>query len=66
MWTPDNIGQALAGRAIGQHLREIGVATGGPAPLTKSDRSSFLAALDSAIHQKPKRQITPPPWPGNE
>ena len=63
MWTPDNIGQALAGRAIGQHLREIGVATGGPAPLTKADRSNFLAALDSAIHQKPKRQITPPPWP---
>jgi uncharacterized protein YaiI (UPF0178 family) len=65
MWTPDNIGQALAGRAIGQHLREIGVATGGPAPLTKADRSSFLAALDSAIHQKPKRAITPPPWPEN-
>eukprot|EP01037_Dinobryon_pediforme_P005748 gene5748-5811_t len=63
MWTPDNIGQALAGRAIGQHLREIGVATGGPAPLTKADRSNFLAALDAAIHQKPKRHITPPPWP---
>jgi uncharacterized protein YaiI (UPF0178 family) len=66
MWTPDNIGQALAGRAIGQHLREIGVATGGPAPLTKADRSNFLAALDSAIHQKPKRAITPPPWPGDQ
>ena len=65
MWTPDNIGQALAGRAIGQHLREIGVATGGPAPLTKTDRSNFLAALDAAIHQKQKRQITPPPWPGS-
>jgi uncharacterized protein YaiI (UPF0178 family) len=66
MGTPDNIGQALAGRAIGQHLREIGVATGGPAPLTKADRSNFLAALDSAIHQKPKRAITPPPWPGDQ
>ena len=48
-WTPDNIGQALAGRAIGQFLRETGVATGGPAPLTKADRSKFLAALDAAV-----------------
>jgi uncharacterized protein YaiI (UPF0178 family) len=62
MWTPDNIGQALAGRAIGQHLREIGVATGGPSPLTKADRSNFLAALDAAIHQKVKKPIVAP-WP---
>jgi uncharacterized protein YaiI (UPF0178 family) len=48
-WTPDNIGQALAGRAIGQYLRETGVATGGPSPLTKADRSKFLAALDAAV-----------------
>jgi uncharacterized protein YaiI (UPF0178 family) len=45
-WTGDNIGSALAGREIGRHLREIGVATGGPAPLTKADRSRFLSALD--------------------
>ncbi len=62
MWTPDNIGQAMAGRAIGQHLREIGVATGGPSPLTKADRSNFLAALDAAIHQKVKKPIVAP-WP---
>jgi uncharacterized protein YaiI (UPF0178 family) len=48
-WTGDNIGSALAGREIGRHLREIGVATGGPAPLTKQDRSRFLNALDAAI-----------------
>lgn len=64
MWTADNIGQALAGRAIGQHLREIGVATGGPAPLTKADRSNFLAALDAAIHQKVRKPIVAP-WPGS-
>ncbi len=40
LWTTDNIGNALAGR-------EIGVATGGPAPLTKADRSKFLSALDT-------------------
>ena len=49
VWTPDNIGSALAGREISRHMREIGMATGGPAPLTKQDRSRFLSALDSAI-----------------
>ncbi len=49
LWTADNIGNALAGRAVAQHLREIGMRTGGPAPLTKQDRSRFLSALDSAI-----------------
>ena len=62
-WTPDNIGQALAGRAIGQFLRETGVNTGGPAPLTKADRSTFLAALDAAIaairRPKPKLWAAP-------
>ena len=49
VWTADNIGNALAGRAVAQHMREIGLPTGGPAPLTKQDRSRFLSALDSAI-----------------
>jgi uncharacterized protein YaiI (UPF0178 family) len=67
VWTEDNIGQALAGRAIAQHLRETGTHTGGPAPLTKPDRSRFMAALDTLIHQKVR--VTPklPPgagWPG--
>jgi uncharacterized protein YaiI (UPF0178 family) len=48
-WTKDNIGAALVGRAIGQHLRETGVTTGGPAALTKQDRSKFLSALDNAV-----------------
>jgi uncharacterized protein YaiI (UPF0178 family) len=46
--TEGNIGNALAGREIGRHLREIGVATRGPAALTKQDRSRFLSALDTA------------------
>jgi len=49
IWTQDNIGNALAGRAVGQYLREIGVPTGGPAPLTKQDRSRFLSALDTVV-----------------
>ncbi len=48
-WTPANIGNALAGREIARHLREIGAASGGPAPLTKADRSKFLVALDAAV-----------------
>ena len=48
-WTDDNIGGALAGRDVGRHLREIGMNTGGPAPLTKADRSRFLGALDAAV-----------------
>ncbi len=49
LWTADNIGGALAGRAVAQHMREIGLATGGPAPLTRADRSRFLSALDTVV-----------------
>jgi uncharacterized protein len=47
-WTPANIGNALAGREIARHLRELGANTRGPVPLTQKDRSRFLVALDSA------------------
>ena len=49
VWTPDNIGSALAGREIARHLRETGAGGGGPPPLAKSDRSKFLSALDSMV-----------------
>jgi uncharacterized protein YaiI (UPF0178 family) len=42
-WTEANIGNALAGRDIARHLRELGQNTGGPAPLTKRDSHSFSA-----------------------
>jgi uncharacterized protein YaiI (UPF0178 family) len=48
-WTQANIGNALAGREIARHLRELGTSTRGPAPLTKADRSRFLVALDTAL-----------------
>lgn len=48
-WTPNNIGNALAGREISAHLREIGMTTRGPAPFSKTDRSRFLSALDAAV-----------------
>lgn len=49
IWTADNIGNALAGRAVAGHMRELGIATGGPAPLTQADRSKFLSALDTLL-----------------
>jgi uncharacterized protein YaiI (UPF0178 family) len=48
-WTQDNIGNALAGREVARHMREIGLTTGGPATLTRTDRSRFLSALDAAV-----------------
>ena len=49
VWSDANIGNALAGREVGKHLREIGIDTGGPAPFSKADRSRFLSALDTAV-----------------
>ena len=47
IWTESNIGNALAGRELSRHLREIGAGGGGQAPMTKADRSRFLSALDT-------------------
>ena len=48
-WTEANIGNALAGRDIARHQRELGEITRGPPPLSKQDRSRFLSALDTAV-----------------
>jgi hypothetical protein len=48
-WTQANIGNALAGREISRHLRELGTNTRGSAPLTKRDRSQFLSVLDTVV-----------------
>lgn len=48
-WTQDNIGNALAGREVSRHMREIGMNTRAPATLTRADRSRFLSALDTAV-----------------
>lgn len=55
-WTPDNIGNALAGREVARHMRELGLGTGGPAPFTKADRSRFLSALDTAVQAALRQQ----------
>ena len=58
VWTDDNIGNALAGRDLSRHLRELGLGNRGPAPLTREDRSRFLSALDNAV-QKALRETAP-------
>lgn len=54
-FTLDNIGSALASRAIGEHLRSMGEITGGPKPFASADRSKFLQALDIAVVKAGKR-----------
>jgi uncharacterized protein YaiI (UPF0178 family) len=49
VWSEANIGNALAGREISRHLRELGMAGGGPAPFAKQDRQRFLNTLDAAV-----------------
>lgn len=49
IWTQANIGNALAGREVSRHLRELGMTGGGPAPFAKADRSNFLQALDKLV-----------------
>jgi hypothetical protein len=56
-WTQDNIGNALAGREVSRHMREIGLNTGGPSALTRADRSRFLSTLDAAV-QAARRTAT--------
>ena len=48
-WTEANISNALAGREIARHLRELGANTRGPAPMIRQDKSRFLSALDTAV-----------------
>jgi uncharacterized protein YaiI (UPF0178 family) len=48
-FTEESIGDALAGRALSQNLREIGVMTGGPGPMAAADKSRFLSQLDTML-----------------
>lgn len=54
-FTADSIGSALATREIKASIRESGVVTGGPAPMTARDRSRFSNALDRLVHAAMRR-----------
>jgi uncharacterized protein len=60
VFTLDNIGGALASRAIGEHLRSFGEITGGPKPFAPADRSRFLQALDAAVVRALRRGLKSP------
>ncbi|MDB5495588.1 MAG: hypothetical protein JWP86_2925 [Phenylobacterium sp.] len=55
-FTADSIGQALAGRAISEHIRSTGEITGGPKAFERADRSRFLQALDEAVNRERRKQ----------
>jgi uncharacterized protein len=46
----NDIGGALAMRELMNDLRQGGMVTGGPAPMTAKDRSRFLGKLDEAVN----------------
>jgi len=48
-FTEDNIGTSVANRELMQNLRHMGEMRGGPAPMEKKDRSTFLSKLDQII-----------------
>jgi len=45
----DNIGSAVAGREVAEHLRDLGVSGTGPSAFAPKDRSNFLSKLDQII-----------------
>ena len=55
-YTNDNIGMALATRKIMEGIREGGEITGGPAPLSKADRSKFLEGMEIIIRKAIKQK----------
>lgn len=48
-FTRDNIGGAIAMRALKADLRDMGEIRGGARPYSRQDRSRFLGALDATI-----------------
>ena len=50
-FTSESIGGALATREIKASIRETGVFTGGPAPMTQRVRSRFSSELDRIVHR---------------
>ena len=56
VFTVDSIGSALAGRAIGEHMRSMGEITGGPKAFDRTARSRFLQALDEAVNRERRKR----------
>lgn len=52
LYTADNIKQRLSMRNLMEHLRDSGVMSGGPAPLSKKERLDFANQLDRILTKK--------------
>jgi uncharacterized protein YaiI (UPF0178 family) len=50
-FTEDSIGSALASRQLNADLREMGMGTSGPAPISSKQRSRFLSRLDEMVQR---------------
>jgi len=50
-FSEDSIGGALATRELKSHLRESGIAHGGPRPLSQKERSRFSSKLDELVQR---------------
>ncbi len=57
-FSEDSIGDVLATRDLKAQLREAGVMSGGPRPLSDKDRSRFQAKLDELV-QRGLREARP-------
>lgn len=51
VFSEDSIGNLLATRDLKTHLRESGVISGGPAPMSAKERSRFLSKLDELVQR---------------
>ena len=54
LYTPENIKARLSLRDYMANLRDSGIATGGPAPLSQADRQAFANHLDRLLARRPK------------
>lgn len=55
-FTADDIGAAMATRALMEQLRSTGDQMGGPAPFSDKDRSKFLQSLHESVMQLKRAQ----------
>ena len=49
IFSEDSIGNLLATRDLKAYLREAGIMSGGPPPMSAKDRSRFLSKLDELV-----------------
>lgn len=59
LYTTDNIKNRLTMRDFMDTLRSSGIDTGGPPPLSQSDRKSFADQLDKILSKHPGQQPGP-------